>query len=771
MFAGCVHEGSSRKAVLEPHSRLSRARTAAGRLTVLLLLMAGQTLAEGPEDHAENLREFGFICEFQLPISRGRLDGRMASEGSRRRITIYWTEPDVFREGLSFIHCVDLIFTPDSVAYWMQPGARRGTISLRTDEGGPLVPRDKSVESIVRSALATVSRIGMQDRGADPCLEVGRFFRDGRGQVEYAYKVPLPEAKDDDPPSSVDADVELLNSWPGGREYVKDRRRESVTIWQIKKVLPSVLVTSIAIKPATGVPAVDRACLFDPNTLGQSPLTPEPYRVYWSFDAALAELTETNDKTTASSALCVKFDSYLNDSNAPLEVRRGLYRLWFKAALMTGDMGCVRTCMERGVAGVREDTRFGSYWGLLELARCSGEIQSQFPHEPQEWLRPLVAEGVRHAGSNAGYCLARLMPLIGMNQWFIFGEFFLHEIRSQGLLEVSALRDMTVRLKATQLARGWRTEDPCESSPRIREYLARIDDEPPKGPLDMETLRHVLEGGLTTACDGDDPQARQRVIDEVVRSLRLIVGGGPFQGDSDRLMKAVERFSQRFRQVFGSVESIGPVLATFLGLSFCDLSTAEDRDALLAQLARQSAELQAQVNEALGEGGLNSLMAPQDVADVFRRHEASFSEYVNDPLWPTHRFPLTPGEESVLTGNMTLFLLRQKPLFDDVAQRFRYGGASQELKNALIRVVSNVALRYLAETGAIRRPPYPGVSCQHQGGQGFVVRIEGPFYEEERRPKERFKAMKYFHLGRRLEGVVLRERELMSKIEAQEVDR
>ncbi len=56
-----------------------------------------------------------------------------------------------------------------------------------------------------------------------------------------------------------------------------------------------------------------------------------------------------------------------------------MYRLWFKAAVMAGDVGCVRTCMERAVAGTRETTRFGSYFGFLELARCSGEIQSQFP--------------------------------------------------------------------------------------------------------------------------------------------------------------------------------------------------------------------------------------------------------------------------------------------------------------------------------------------------------------------------------------------------------
>ncbi len=103
---------------------------------------------------------------------------------------------------------------------------------------------------------------------------------------------------------------------------------------------------------------------------------------------------------------------------------------------------------------------------------------------------------MRRAGSDAGYCFDRLMPLIDMNRWFVFGEFFIDEIRRQGLIEEAIMRDITVRFKATELARGWRAEDPCESSLRVQEYLAKIDDEPPKGSIDMEILRHVLETGL-----------------------------------------------------------------------------------------------------------------------------------------------------------------------------------------------------------------------------------------------------------------------------------
>jgi hypothetical protein len=38
--------------------------------------------------------------------------------------------------------------------------------------------------------------------------------------------------------------------------------------------------------------------------------------------------------------------------------------------------------------------------------------------------------------------------------------------------------------------------------------------------------------------------------------------------------------------------------------------------------------------------------------------------------------------------------------------------------------------------------------------------IRGPLYIEGDRPREKFKAMGYFHLGHRLEQVVIQEREL-----------
>ena len=74
--------------------------------------------------------------------------------------------------------------------------------------------------------------------------------------------------------------------------------------------------------------------------------------------------------------------------------------------------------------------------------------------------------------------------------------------------------------------------------------------------------------------------------------------------------------------------------------------------------------------------------------------------------------------------------------------------------------ISRVASQLLAAVAFIRRPSYPGVSCRYMGGCGLVTVIDSALYQGDNRPKEKFNAMKHFHLGERLGWVVNREREL-----------
>jgi hypothetical protein len=104
--------------------------------------------------------------------------------------------------------------------------------------------------------------------------------------------------------------------------------------------------------------------------------------------------------------------------------------------------------------------------------------------------------------------------------------------------------------------------------------------------------------------------------------------------------------------------------------------------------------------------------------------------------------------------------MQLEPRFEEMSLKVKYGGPSAELKKRTLGAISAAAQGLLTQAAFLRAPPYPGVSCQYYSGRGFCVAMRGPLYQEGQRPKERFRAMKYFHLGHRLEDVVIHEREL-----------
>ena len=352
------------------------------------------------------------------------------------------------------------------------------------------------------------------------------------------------------------------------------------------------------------------------------------------------------------------------------------------------------------------------------------------------------------------------MPTIENNKWFSYGKLLIKEARIQGLMENDIAETFAVRLEATRTSRELPPFDPCEASASVKQYLAQLDVNPPKGNLTMDDVRQILENGLAKPFADANLELEHKIIEDVVHSIRLIVGDGPFCGDKARLIESVERFSRLYLVVFWYQEPIDKVLSTFLALSFCDISTPEDHNVLFSQIHKLCEELQTLTNNMLAKRGLNELVSPNDVEGVFTRYKRIFRRYIDDFLWPTFKFPLTANEQTRLKNKLKLRFGQLEPLFDEMALKVKYGGISNELKDKTIYKISLAAQQLLPQSAFLRNPPYPGVSCRYRGRYGFTEVIKGPLYIEGDRPKEKFKAMKYFHLGHRIEDIVIREREL-----------
>ena len=734
--------------------------TGCGKVTVLLILLSCPGPMRADNVNGIGLRQFEFTSEFYMPMGRGRFDGLMACDGSHYRVAIYWIEPAVYHDNTFFLGYSDFIFNGDVAHYWIYGVSQPGTFDLSDNKSGPLLPRDVSVESVARSALAIAGRIRSEQQNADNPLEIGRFFRQSRDKAEYSYEVPSGQTSNGQTSGSNASDEQILNALPFGRKYSKEIRSDGALVWRAQRVMDGPHVARVTVKPVSGIKIDYADSVFDPETLGRWTLIPEPYRAYWSFDRAYSKLKDSPDDGVSGCELYDKIESYLENNKVPANVFPFLNQLRFKTAILTGDMNRVSNSAQAVVARLCEDSSVGNYQGLLELARIAAQIREKYPQQADELVRPLVGQMVRHAGPDALRSLERIITTIDRNKWFWYGKLLIEEVRRQGLVEEDVADTLGARLEAARLAKELPPPDPYESTKSVKRYLARLDAEPPKGTLTMDDIRDILEQGLAKPCADANLDSTDELVADTVRSIHLIVGEGPFRGDRAKLIDSIKQFSGLYLVVFKYKEPIDTVLATFLALSFCDISTPEDHDVLFSQISKLCTEFQTLTNTMLSERGLSDLVKPADVEGVFSMYERIFRRNINNPIWPAFKFPLTDNEQIRLRNKLKQRFSQLEPLFDEMSLKVKYGGFSEELKDRTIYKISLAAQQLLPQSAFLRRPPYPGVSCRYRGRYGFAAVIKGPLYKEGERPKEKFRAMKYFHLGHRLEDIVKREREL-----------
>jgi hypothetical protein len=453
-------------------------------------------------------------------------------------------------------------------------------------------------------------------------------------------------------------------------------------------------------------------------------------------------------------------ESNLENKNVPARVFPFLNKLWFKTALLTGDMNRISNSAQAVVEELCEVNAVDNYQDILELARIANKIREKYPQQSEELLRPLIAQMVKHVGSDIKHNLEKFMRTIESNKWFWYGRMLVEEACNQALIEEDVENTLITKLKVASLAKEKLPTNHIESSTTVKEYMAQLSAYPPTGTLTMDDIREIMKEGLEKSCKDANIERKDELVEDTVDLIRMIAGEGPFRGNKDKLINSIRRFSRHYLVVFKYQEPIDTALATFLALSFCDNSTEEDHDVLFSQIDKLCTEFQSLTNSMLAERELQKVVTPIDVERLFTKYKKKFRIYIDDPLWPSFKFPLTDNEQARLRNKLKQRFDRLEPVLDDASLKAKYGGISDELRDTTKYETASAILQLLPQAAFLRNPPYPGISCRHKGTYGFAAVIKGPFYIEGERPREKFKAMKYFHMGHRLEDIVKREREL-----------
>lgn len=713
-----------------------------------------------PSDgHIGNIGVFAFTCEVYLPIGCSRLYGRMVSDGASHRTAIYWIEPTPLREGTHFLRYGDFLVSRDAVRYRIDGPLDTKSFSFCGNAHDALLPQDSSATSVVRCALGILACIKNTENDTDTPLGVGRFFAESGRRSDSTLEILPSEADSRRRMLRTTGDVDQLNALPYGRRYSKITPDDGTVIWRAERAIDNHPLFAVTVRPMPDANQVAIDEVFDPNTLGTWNLVPEAYRIYWSLSHRHSSLTERAKVRNNATTLYDEMEAYLSMTD-PVDVRRAIDRLRLKVALCTQDPPRVQRAAQAIVEGLRYDQTASPYIELLELGQIASEINEQHPDDAETWLQPLVSQAIEYAGEDLPQHLQRLVSPVVNNKWYTYGDLLLDEARRQERASAATIATLAEKLGTSQRAAVLLPSDPNEASPSVRRYLTQLDTTPPTGLLTLSDIRRILQQGLAEQYANAQEERMRAVIEGTVRSIRLCVGDGPFHGDADDLIKSIKRFADIYLRVRKISDPIEPILATLLALSFCDISTSEDHDLLRDQYQDFAADLESQINVLLIQYELTTLVSRDDVATTFAKQKHIFESYVEDALWPTFKFSWTANEQTRLTNKLKLRVEQIKALLDEMSDNVRYGGVDDRLKRRTLYEIARVAEHLTVSAAFLRRPGYVGVSTQYRGGHGFTAVIEGPFYEVGKRPKERFKAMKYFHLGHRLEDVVRAERDL-----------
>ncbi len=143
---------------------------------------------------------------------------------------------------------------------------------------------------------------------------------------------------------------------------------------------------------------------------------------------------------------------------------------------------------------------------------------------------------------------------------------------------------------------------------------------------------------------------------------------------------------------------------------------------LFSQIRRLLEEFQSLTNSMLSERGLSELVAPSDVNRVFKRYETRFEEYIEDPLWPAFKFPLTANEQTTLTNKLKLRFTQLDLLFEEMSLKVKYGGSSPALKDKTVHGIILVLVLCFSMAGLTVRTPSQTRNSDHSAESSDVER-------------------------------------------------
>lgn len=575
------------------------------------------------------------------------------------RLAFYWHDPRRNYEKLDCLGYSDFLVVGQSIsAYCYDP--LRGKhyylqYVLSKEPKDFHLPQEQDLAHILKSIFNGLSHARTSGDIADNTWEMTRFFSGcDRQETDYTYS-----GQDSTSAENWDDlcnDYQLLQRLSQGRVYSKTVQPDGCQIWQLSKLLEKKILTKILTKPYTPGVTCNYVEHFDPNSLGEWSLIPKVYHDYWAFLHRHFELKNNEQETERARDLYADISVFMKES-LPDKLRLATSQLRFKVSL---DMDNEATSFQAAQDYYDDYQRLAqepSQKGIVELARIVKALRKLGAiGRVYQWVRPRVASTIEPTlFVNQDY-LNLIVSNIRLQGEHGYGAIVIDEAMKSQCGEHKRLVELSRELKQQHLSRSIVAPDPCEYSTSIRRFVQAAGGAPPKGTIDIYTLKNIVYQGLSVV-DANQEEIAVSVA-QALTQIQRIAGRGPYQGDIEKLSTSFTALVKLYSDVGIPFRQIHMTSATLLAMSFYNTATPEDHQKLRTQLQAISDLVQSEICHIATKKGCGEVINPEAVAKVFEVVSNYNWRRIGDPFWPMCQYPLTKNEETRILNIAKLSLRR-----------------------------------------------------------------------------------------------------------------
>lgn len=670
-----------------------------------------------------------------------------AGQAGEARMVIYWRQPEMPLLATDLLTCSEFLFLEDTIyGCWYHAGkTRKWETPLPLSQAPALAltnqtPLDTYLQAIIHSMV----RQGKQ--GQQHTRALYDLFKDSRSRNIFQHTI-LPENANLDQAKHAGAAHDYRRVFdlpPLGRVYQKRVEKDGSVEWCVGKALLNKEMLRLVLRPGPRQvrPDIDKA--FDPATLGQWQWVPEVYRLYWECKGRFNGLQRGRTTSVRPGELVAYMDAHTGPS-LPLPLRHAWYWLRYRIALLTENPVTI-TRTARDYFEIIRRTEQPIRDTIIDVGRIAMDAR---PVLTDTQINSLIAPMLEVLASSPicrNPCfIEELAKILKLRRWFWLGNRFAKSIRSRGLGS-KALDELTVELEQRLLAQHVADPLPNELTGTVATFLQHAGAKPaPTGTMTPKHLRKLLHKALSQHRADQPAAVTHEQISQVLDTVQALSGNGPWQGDPRTLESAIERFNDCLEPHL-SASHQRVTLAVFIALSFYDTSSTKDHLMLIKQFEALfhgiKNALTNRIHAATGYD-LPLLDTTNEPLEQFL-HECWI--YVDDPLWPMFKFPLSRNEYTRLQNQMVLLVKKQlrylpphKP-----AEQAEMAGMIQEFAEYRLLHVARAMLHKLVAM----RSSGSGVTSQYEE-QAIQLKVDEDIIEDKQSESQAMIRLKKLYLGHR----------------------